>query len=289
MSKARIINFKPTPRPKSNLIPFLSVVLIGALIMSMCGDKVATAQKVKNDTIEGEYTPIVSSDTMPKLKDKIVFIPGDSLIGYKEDDEINLFIGLANNLAILKMDTSFIKETLAHIRRKKQITPETKIIEVQISHYATRDTLGNWKIYNAERALEAMYRSYMYDKDMYRSFLQRTVKAAAKYLDLSDKYKVERDSVVGLLNKSVNSPSPSPLPDTIPAKKYHYFLTIKRIDFNTWNNSIDTLQGVHSIIGKSLLKDQADFNYELASRQIQRIFEHMSVDSVLIQEPKTKK
>lgn len=126
MSKARIINFKPTPRPKSNLIPFLSVVLIGALIMSMC-NRTATAQGTKTTT------------------------------------------------------------------------------------------------------------------------------------------------------------------DSIPAKKYHYFLTIKRIDFNTWNKSIDTLQGVHSIIGKSLLKDQADLNYELASRQIQRIFEHMSVDSVLIQEPKTKK
>lgn len=283
MSKARIINFKPTPRPKSNLIPFLSVILIGALIMSMCGDKVATAQKVKNDTIEGEYAPIVSSDTMPKLKDKIVFLPEDSLIGYKEDVEINLFIGLANNLAILKMDTSFIKETLAHIRRKKQITPETKIIEVQISHYATRDTLGNWKIYNAERALEAMYRSYMYDKDMYRSFLQRTVKAAAKYLDLSEKYKVDRDSVVGLLNKSVNSPSPSPLPDTTKPKTFDYFMIPSyKINPNQYYQSWDSIGKILDMIGKSKSKDEADALIEIAARNYRRLFFSMKMDSVEI-------
>lgn len=52
MPKAKLIPFKPTPKPKSNLTVFASVFIIGAMIISMCNKPAAAGERVRLDSVE---------------------------------------------------------------------------------------------------------------------------------------------------------------------------------------------------------------------------------------------
>lgn len=80
-------------------------------------------------------------------------------------------------------------------------------------------------------------------------------------------------------------PSPSPLPDTTVKPKYEYFYSV-RIPIPVLNPSLDTLNRVIRVIGKSLSVDEADYYQSIMGIQIDKLLRSLRLDSVKIENKK---
>jgi len=102
-------------------------------------------------------TTIDSSGSHYKIPyPKILF---DSFPGHRKYDTLQeVHIDKLVGLRLYDIDNP----KKSYLKGKFKVNADT-IYEVQISSFATRDTLGNWKITNPEKALELFYQAYMND------------------------------------------------------------------------------------------------------------------------------
>jgi hypothetical protein len=74
-----------------------------------------------------------------------------------------------------------------------------------------------------------------------------------------------------------------PITDTIPQKQY---FVVMRVPTNDWIRVIDTTNLIMNNFGKSLSVDAADAYRTVMARQLNRLAQTITIDSVEISKPK---